>query len=74
MIRLKMAGILVTSSLLAGIPFAVVFALVFLIAILDVLVVFLQTDIVQTFIREREKTKRLQLSKPKKDKKNNHKR
>lgn len=66
MVSLRIAGTLGVFSSLVGVPIPFAFGLVLLFAVIDILVVFLKTDIVQTFIREREKTKRVELQTAKK--------
>lgn len=73
MVSLRLAGTLVSFSLV-GVSIPLSFGMVLLCAVIDILVVFLRTDIVQTFIREREKTKRIKLQTAKKRHKKNHKR
>lgn len=74
MVGLRLAGILVTFSTLVGVSIPFAFGMALLCAVIDILVMFLGTDIVQTFIREREKTKRIKLLTAKKRHKKNHKR
>jgi len=61
------------SALALGVPYFQVFILVVILAITDVTIVFLKTDIAQTFIREKEITKRHKDKKAKKNRKKNHK-
>lgn len=67
MVGLRFAGTLVSFFSLVGVSIPFALGLVLLFVVTDILVIFLRTDIVQTFIREREKTKRVELQTAKKD-------
>lgn len=55
-----------------GIPLTVSLVMIFVLSVIDVLRLLFQTDNVQTFICEREKTKRYELRLSKKRQKKNH--
>jgi len=72
MSSLKRAALFICILSEIGIPLTVSLVMIFILSVIDVLRLLFQTDNVQTFIREREKTKRHELRLSKKRQKKNH--